>query len=353
MRPLWVSLLIFLCLASCHELANRIVGVRGSKFQANLEIVPEPGVRFTTQTSLLRKRVMSAYLADGEEVSEGGKLYSIQVNGVGDSNCLKLLLQTKGQLAVYHTFEFSELADYINAIHQLSIESNKTDLVPTKSSAKDFLTEDEIMEKLSNQNHPDGVSNSLFAYMSIPFTPNGQVEGAVCGYALQKDTSTVIKILHTYAGTAKLPGNLMWYWGAFSYSADTIFALYAIQTPFSSTVPLFTNQQVVEAWADEQKDKESVLYSVILHLDGAGSSAFHKATSEAANAMVKGQRTHKSLAVILDGSVYSCPRVMQEISGGRLSITGIKTYEEAKVLSSIITNAPLAARVNLLSLLSK
>ena len=88
-------------------------------------------------------------------------------------------------------------------------------------------------------------------------------------------------------------------------------------------------------------------------LNGAGSSALHRATSEAANAIVRGKRIHKSLAVLLDNKVYSSSRVMQEITGGKLGISGLRSYEEAKVLSAIIANEPISAEVNLAELRKK
>lgn len=340
-------------LISCNELQKKIFGIKGTAYVANLKILPQAETKFTTQTSILRKRVMSAYVADGESVSEGGA-YSIQVNGVGDSNCLKTLLLTRGQLAIYHTFEYSELMGYIDAIQQLSLKKSneqKPVFAPTENG---LLTEEEILYKLSKENVSDIIANSLFAYLSPPFMPNGLVEeGAICGYALGKDTANVVRILNTYSLPVNLPLTLRWYWGVFSSSADSIFVLYAIKSDTVLPAPILTNKHVIESWADEQTEDGRALYSVILRLNGVGSSAFHKATLEAANAVVNGQSTHKSLAIVLDNKVYSCPRVMQEITGGRLSITGMSSYEEAKVLSIIVANEPLSTQVNLLSIHKK
>ena len=51
----------------------------------------------------------------------------------------------------------------------------------------------------------------------------------------------------------------------------------------------------------------------------------------------------KSVAIVLDGFVYSFPTVQAEISGGRSQITGNFTVEEAKDLANILKSGKLPA----------
>lgn len=353
MRSVFLFLVCSICCTSCREIAKKLASVKGNSYEANIEILPPSGVSFTSQTSLFRKRVMSAYVLDGEEVLGGGKEYHLQVNGVEDSNCLKLLLLSKGQLAIRHAFEYSELKDYISAIQQLSVQDNKQKNNIPDYSSNGLLTENEIIQKLAQENQSVEMANSLFVYLIPPFDPwEAPTEGAICGYSLKKDTSTIIQILDTYRAKVYLPESLKWHWGIVS-SSDTIFALYGIKIDHYTSEPILTNSQVEEAWADEQKQEGGKLYTVVMILNGAGSSALHRATSEAANAIVRGKRIHKSLAVLLDNKVYSSSRVMQEITGGKLGISGLRSYEEAKVLSAIIANEPISAEVNLAELRKK
>ena len=51
----------------------------------------------------------------------------------------------------------------------------------------------------------------------------------------------------------------------------------------------------------------------------------------------------KSVAIVLDGYVYSFPTVQAEISGGRSQITGNFTVNEAKDLANILRSGKLPA----------
>ena len=56
----------------------------------------------------------------------------------------------------------------------------------------------------------------------------------------------------------------------------------------------------------------------------------------------------KSVAIVLDGFVYSFPTVQSEISGGRSQITGNFTINEAKDLANILKSGKLPAGVVIL-----
>ena len=51
----------------------------------------------------------------------------------------------------------------------------------------------------------------------------------------------------------------------------------------------------------------------------------------------------KSVAIVLDGYVYSYPTVQAEIAGGRSQITGNFTVNEAKDLANILKSGKLPA----------
>ncbi|RMG58598.1 MAG: protein translocase subunit SecD, partial [Bacteroidetes bacterium] len=57
----------------------------------------------------------------------------------------------------------------------------------------------------------------------------------------------------------------------------------------------------------------------------------------------------KHLALVLDGRVYSAPRVMSEISGGKLMITGNFSRDEARELAALLQQAPLPLKLRWVS----
>ncbi|MGD9609003.1 MAG: protein translocase subunit SecD [Desulfovibrionaceae bacterium] len=63
---------------------------------------------------------------------------------------------------------------------------------------------------------------------------------------------------------------------------------------------------------------------------------------------VTGEYVKKRLAIVLDGKVYSAPTIQEKISGGRASITGRFSTEEARDLAIVLRAGALPAPVNIL-----
>src|SRR5205807_3394244 len=56
----------------------------------------------------------------------------------------------------------------------------------------------------------------------------------------------------------------------------------------------------------------------------------------------------KHLAIILDGTVYSAPRINERIPGGRAVITGQFTVDQARDLAIVLREGALPAAVTIL-----
>ena len=63
---------------------------------------------------------------------------------------------------------------------------------------------------------------------------------------------------------------------------------------------------------------------------------------------VTGANINRNLAIVLDSTVYSAPRIISRISGGRAEITGSYTLEEAKALAIILRAGALPAPVHII-----
>ncbi|MCJ2163865.1 MULTISPECIES: protein translocase subunit SecD [unclassified Pseudodesulfovibrio] len=61
-----------------------------------------------------------------------------------------------------------------------------------------------------------------------------------------------------------------------------------------------------------------------------------------------GENVNKRMAIVLDGKVYSAPAIRERISGGRASITGQFTREEARDLAVVLRAGSLPAPVDIL-----
>ena len=64
--------------------------------------------------------------------------------------------------------------------------------------------------------------------------------------------------------------------------------------------------------------------------------------------LVTGQNVNKFLAIVLDSTVYSAPRIIQKISGGRAEITGSFSIAEANNLAVVLRAGALPAPVKII-----
>jgi preprotein translocase subunit SecD len=78
---------------------------------------------------------------------------------------------------------------------------------------------------------------------------------------------------------------------------------------------------------------------VSLTFDSRGAQVFERIT---------GENAKKRMAIVLDGKVYSAPVIQEKISGGRASITGKFSLEEARDLAIVLRAGALPAPVTIL-----
>ncbi len=100
--------------------------------------------------------------------------------------------------------------------------------------------------------------------------------------------------------------------------------------------PLMTGEDVVDARPSFGQDGRPY---VALSFNGRGAAAFERVT---------GEHIHKRMAIVLDGKVYTAPVIQDRIAGGRASITGNFTTDEAKDLSIVLRAGSLPAPVSVL-----
>jgi preprotein translocase subunit SecD len=78
---------------------------------------------------------------------------------------------------------------------------------------------------------------------------------------------------------------------------------------------------------------------VSMEFDSQGARVFERIT---------GENIKKRLAIVLDGTVYSAPVIQDKISGGKATITGSFTMDEARDLAIVLRAGALPAPVKIL-----
>lgn len=157
---------------------------------------------------------------------------------------------------------------------------------------------------------------------------------SVVGYAVARDTADVNKIIYSDIARQVLPSDLKLIWSAKPVDFDktgTIYELHAIKvTEPSGRAPLEGN--VITTARDGFTQMGQPCVTMQMNSDGARRWA-----------QLTKANINRAIAIVLDNSVYSAPRVNSEISGGNSEITGNFTIEETKDLANTLNSGKMPA----------
>ncbi len=204
----------------------------------------------------------------------------------------------------------------------------KFQLKDNKEEAATAATTSNVSEQLKKQ-HP---------LLSRLQTTGGRSLSLV-GYANVRDTAAVDSIIYSEVAKQVLPSDLKLLWGAKpadGLNAKNVFELYAIKvTQSNGRAPL---EGDVITNASDQFNNLSGSPEVSMSMNTEGSRRWAALTKA---------NIGKAIAIVLDGAVYSAPRVNGEISGGQSSITGNFTIEDTKDLANTLKSGrmPAPARI--------
>ena len=162
---------------------------------------------------------------------------------------------------------------------------------------------------------------------------------SVVGYASVRDTAAVNKIIYSAVAKQILPANLRLLWSAKpadGIQAKNFYELHAIKVTTTNGRAPLEGDVVTDAKDQFNNVSGQPEVSMSMNTDGARRWA----------ALTKAN-TGRAIAIVLDGSVYSAPRVNGEISGGQSSITGNFTIEDTKDLANTLKSGrmPAPARI--------
>lgn len=266
----------------------------------------------------------------------------VELPGIKEPERVRKLLQGSANLEFWETFEAKEIVPFLISADQkaasLLAMEEKTDTVAAQAetantvSAKDSLTaalkgeqvaESTDMEQLKKQ-HP------LAAVLQM----NQSGVGAIVGYADYRDTASVNNILAMPEIKKMMPRDLKLMWGVKASDFDKtgrIFELYAIKsTERNGRAPL--EGDVITDAKDEYDQFNKPCVSMSMNTEGARRWA-----------VLTKQNIGKEIAIVLDGYVYSAPRVNGEITGGNSQITGNFTPELTKDLANVLKSGKMPA----------
>ncbi len=171
--------------------------------------------------------------------------------------------------------------------------------------------------------------------MAVNYQSGEVAQVPYIAYVLPKDTHKVNQYLQSDAVRNVFPKNVKFVYGGVEgvkkNDRNAPVALYAIKTVPGSELPRLEGDRVVEARQDFDMNGRP---EISMTMNSQGAREWQKLT---------GQNIGKYIAIVLDDVVYSAPRVNDEISGGRSSITGSYSVEEAQDMANILKSGKLPA----------
>ena len=166
-------------------------------------------------------------------------------------------------------------------------------------------------------------------------TPYG---GPVVGQASSFDTAAVNRYLNMPQVKALLPRDIKLLWGVKAEDqAETVYALYAIRANTRDGRAPLDGGSVVDAREDYTQQGSSAEVSMTMNASGARTWA-----------RMTADNIGQSIAIVLDGYVYSAPTVQTEITGGSSKISGTFTIQEAKDLANVLKSGKLPAPASII-----
>ena len=161
---------------------------------------------------------------------------------------------------------------------------------------------------------------------------------SIVGYANVRDTAAINKLIYSHLAKQVLPSDLRLLWSAKpadGLNQKNVFELHALKITTSDGRPVLEGDVVTDAKDQfDQYGKPEV--SMSMNSEGAREwSAITKAN------------LGKAVAIVLDGVVYTAPRINSQIDGGQSSISGNFTIEDTKDLANTLKSGrmPAPARI--------
>ena len=248
------------------------------------------------------------------------------------------LLLLAGNLEFWETYENAEIFPFLVEVNDLVkeiIASKNPDFSQISKEYNVKLAESASVDDENNLafEHP------FFTILSPNIDQQGQIyNGAVVGYAHRRDTSLINRTLNLELTRSKLPRDLKFLWSTRPTSLDVnkeIFELIAIKITNRDGTPPIDGSYITDA--KTQISKYSGEHEILLTKNKEGAFLWARLTRD---------NIGRSIAIVIDGQVFSSPRVNQEITGGRSSISGSFTPDEAKDLANILKSGRLPVQLD-------
>lgn len=275
----------------------------------------------------------------------------VEMPGINEPERVRKLLQGSANLEFWETYNSDEIIPYLSQLNQREANhrsgakeevadsaANDTAAVAAVEKAEAKAQAKAAFKTKKNAKADDAAAaaeakkqNPLFSI----FQPSGNGALSLVGYASARDTAEVNKIIYSALAKQILPADCRLLWSAKpadGIQAKNIYELHAIKVTTTNGRAPIEGDVVTDAKDQFNNLTGSPEVSMTMNSDGARRWA----------ALTKAN-VGKAIAIVLDGTVYSAPRVNGEISGGQSSISGNFTIEDTKDLANTLKSGRMPA----------
>lgn len=296
-----------------------------------------------------------------QQLEQAGRIL-VELPGVKEPERVKKLLQGSANLEFWETYQADEVYTYFaEANARLAADAkkeaegetsadapaeNNDNNTPAAAEAAPADNADALVDAAnaadSTVTAEDAAANNgpLFSKLT-PYAGFGGV-----AFANVSDTAAINKMLKQQ--DARFPRRLAWAWDVKGFDPqggkkENFVVLYALKGKGNdNTMPSLSDATVGDVIVDANHEYQQLTgtYEVSMTMTPEAGAEWSKVT---------GANKGKCIAIVLDGVVYSAPRVNDQINGGRSSITGNFTLEEATDLANVLKSGKMAAAVNIVS----
>lgn len=280
----------------------------------------------------------------------------VEMPGIKEPERVRKLLQGSANLEFWETFNSQEIVPLLSQLNQkyaalggaadTEAAAAATDSTAAAAPAADTTAVDTAAAKSGlgavlgakkDAKADDSKQMEQLKKQNPLFTVFQPVQGqglSVVGYAMARDTAEVNKIIYSDIAAQVLPSDVKLLWGAKPAEFDSkgqVYELYAIKvTEPSGRAPL--EGDVIVSAKDGFDQMGSPCVTMEMNSDGARRWA-----------QLTKMNIGKAVAIVLDNTVYSAPRVNSEITGGNSQITGNFTIEDTKDLANTLNSGKMPA----------
>ncbi len=278
--------------------------------------------------SIIRDRVDRYGVTEPSIQKQGTRRVVVELPGIDDPERVRNLLRGTARLEFHLMAEPEELlrsleqviAHYNVQVSITMVEDEEEDDAETDST---FAAED-----LFDELEEDEPTNPLLEVMQ----PVGQ--GVRFGLVSEQDTARVSELLSVAAVREALPIGVDLLYDAkpagLTEDGLEMYYVLGVRDQIELSGEVITSARV---------DFDALnLPEVTMVMNSEGSRTWARLT---------GANVNKNIAIVLDGVVYSYPTVINRIVGGRSSITGLDSREEAQDVVTVLMSGALPAPVDI------